>query len=78
MHLYSYIRGWAYFWRNFGLRYLNKGKKFIFVNSVLWEQYVAKAEMVFKNGILPQIIGKYFTRVPKYTVYDRNDSLWEK
>lgn len=43
-------------------------------DTILWEQYVAKAEMVFKNGILPQIIGKYFTRVPKYTVYDRNDS----
>ena len=35
--------------------------------------YVEKAELVFRNGVLPEIIGKCFTRVPKVTVYDNND-----
>ena len=30
-------------------------------------------ELVFKNGVLPEIIGKCFTRVPKVMVYDNND-----
>ena len=37
-----------------------------------WKTYVEKAEFVFRNGVLPEIIGKYFTRVPKVTVYDNN------
>ena len=34
---------------------------------------VEKAELVFRNGVLPEIIGKCFTRVPKVTVYDNKD-----
>ena len=39
----------------------------------IWKTYVEKAELVFRNGVLPEIIGKCFTRVPKVTVYDNND-----
>ena len=46
----------------------------IICDSSLWEEYVMKAEMVFRNGVLPQIIGKCFTRVPKYIVYDNDNS----
>ena len=39
----------------------------------IWKTYVEKAELVFRNGVFPEIIGKYLTRVPKVTVYDNND-----
>ena len=39
----------------------------------IWKTYGEKAELAFRNGVLPQIIGKCFTRVPKVTVYDNND-----
>ena len=39
----------------------------------IWKTYVDKAELVFRNGVLPEIIGKCFTRVPKFTVYDNSD-----
>ena len=39
----------------------------------IWKTYVENAELVFSNGILPELIGKCFTRVPKVTVYDNND-----
>ena len=40
----------------------------------IWKTYVEKAELVFRKGVLPEIIGRYFTRVPKVTVYDNNES----
>ena len=30
----------------------------------IWKTYVEKAELVIRNGVLPEIIGKCFTRVP--------------
>ena len=39
----------------------------------IWKTYVGKAQLVFRNGVLPEIIGKCLTRVPKVTVYDNND-----
>ena len=39
----------------------------------IWKTYVEKAELVFRNGVLPEIIGKCFTRVLKVTVYDNNE-----
>ena len=39
----------------------------------IWKTYDEKVELVFRNGVLPEIIGKCFTRVPKVTIYDNND-----
>ena len=36
----------------------------------IWHEYTAKAETVFRNGILPELLGKVFTRVPKLLVND--------
>ena len=41
----------------------------------IWMTYVEKAELVVRNGVLPEIIGKCFTRVPRVTVYDNNDGF---
>ena len=52
-------------------------QSFTFVNELCkirtFGRHVEKAELVFRNGVLPKIIGKCFTRVPKVTVYDNND-----
>ena len=40
-----------------------------------WKTYVEKTELVFRNGVLLEIIGKCFTRVPKVTVYDNKDGF---
>ena len=29
----------------------------------IWKTYVEKAELVFRNGVLPEIIGKCITKV---------------
>jgi hypothetical protein len=37
-------------------------------DAVFWEEMVSKAEIVFRNGVLPELLGKCFTRIPKMTV----------
>ena len=48
----------------------------IFGKPDLWSSYVDKAKSVFMNGVLPEIIGKCFTRVPKLTVHNSNPSQY--
>ena len=38
----------------------------------IWKTYVEKVELVFRNGVFSEIIGRCFTLVPKVTVYGNN------
>ncbi len=39
-------------------------------DTKIWDMYVENAKSVFINGILPELLGKCFTRIPKIEVKD--------
>ena len=41
-------------------------------DTEIWKEYTQKAETVFRNGILPELLGKCFTRIPKILVQDNS------
>ena len=53
----------------------------IYPDSMHWSKLVEKAQIIFENGVLPELIGKCFTRVSALTVSttsDRNEYCYCK
>jgi hypothetical protein len=55
--------------------YLEKGSVLQRIprDTAIWKDYTEKAEAVFRNGILPELLGKCFTRIPKISVQDNSN-----
>ena len=42
-------------------------------NHEVWDDFIIKSKLVFQNGILPELLGKCFTRISRLKLQDKNN-----